>query len=162
MDTLLTCKLESPLGDIVIRGDDAFIYAVSFNETPIQTTEEISDVMHNCKTQLSEYFAGTRKQFDLPLHPVGTNFQSEVWKALIKINYAATASYMDLAKTMGDVKSVRAVGAANGKNPIAIIIPCHRVIGSNSALVGYAGGLWRKQWLLGHEAEHGAGVRKLL
>ena len=95
------------------------------------------------------------------LNPVGTFFQSSVWNQLLEVPYANTASYLDLAKKVGDEKSVRAVGAANGKNPIAIIIPCHRIVGSNNSLVGYAGGLWRKQWLLEHEAQFGLGVLKL-
>ena len=108
--------------------------------------EDISNgIIAECRKQLEEYFAGSRKKFDLKLNPVGTFFQSSVWNQLLEVPYANTASYLDLAKKIGDEKSVRAVGAANGKNPIAIIIPCHRIVGSNNSLVGYAGGLWRLQ-----------------
>lgn len=161
MASLFTSKISTPLGEIAIRGDADFIHEISFEDEPIITSSKSPDVIINCIAQLEAYFTGKRKQFELPLRPAGTLFQSAVWQALLQIPYAATASYMDLAKKMGNEKSVRAVGAANGKNPIAIIIPCHRVIGSNNSLVGYAGGLWRKQWLLEHEAQYGLGVMKL-
>jgi methylated-DNA-[protein]-cysteine S-methyltransferase len=101
--------------------------------------------------QLAEYFNGKRDSFSLTVNPQGTEFQKKVWKSLLKIPYGKTKSYLAQSKTLGDVKAIRAVAAANGKNPIWIIIPCHRVIGTNGSLTGYAGGIWRKKWLLAHE-----------
>jgi methylated-DNA-[protein]-cysteine S-methyltransferase len=115
----------------------------------------------NCIEQLIQYFNGERRQFDLPLHQPGTPFQQEVWNHLLTIPFGKTISYLDLAKMTGDSKATRAVANANGKNNIAIIIPCHRVIGSNRELTGYAGGLWRKKWLLEHEAKIAYGVQTL-
>lgn len=152
---------ESPLGLLEIKGDENAIHSVSFDMLPNGKEEISNGIIAECRKQLEEYFAGSRKKFDLKLNPVGTFFQSSVWNQLLEVPYANTASYLDLAKKIGDEKSVRAVGAANGKNPIAIIIPCHRIVGSNNSLVGYAGGLWRKQWLLEHEAQFGLGVLKL-
>ncbi len=104
-----------------------------------------------CLAQLDEYFRGERRDFTLSLDPEGTDFQKAVWQQLLAIPYGQTVSYLDIARQMGQEKAVRAVGAANGQNPIVIIVPCHRVIGSNGQLTGYGGGLWRKAWLLGHE-----------
>lgn len=104
--------------------------------------------------QIAEYFTGTRKEFDLPLHLVGTDFQKKVWNGLLSIPYGETRSYKQQSIFLGDVKAIRAVGTANGQNGIAIIVPCHRVIGDNGSLVGYGGGLPKKKWLLQHEAKH--------
>ena len=104
--------------------------------------------------QLNEYFEGKRTQFDLQLNPEGTDFQKKVWNLLQTIPYGKTMSYLQLSQQLGDVKAIRAVANANGRNPIWIIIPCHRVIGSNGSLTGYAGGLQRKQWLLDHESPY--------
>ena len=109
------------------------------------------EIIENAIIQLDEYFEGKRFVFDFQLDPQGTEFQRKVWKILNDIPYGQTVSYMDIALTIGDKKSVRAVGTSNGKNPVAIVIPCHRVIGTSGKLVGYAGGLWRKKWLLNHE-----------
>ena len=98
-----------------------------------------------------KYFEGKRNQFDLNLNPAGTDFQKKVWNELLQIPYGKTCSYLDIAKRLGDPKSIRAAATANGKNPLWIVIPCHRVIGSDGSLTGYAGGLWRKKWLLDHE-----------
>ena len=103
--------------------------------------------------QLREYFAGTRQQFDLPLNSSGTAFQQKVWQQLIQIPFGETITYLHMAKRLGNVKSIRAAASANGKNPLAIIIPCHRVVGADGKLTGYAGGLHRKQWLLEHEGK---------
>lgn len=110
--------------------------------------EESSEVIEECKTQLNEYFSGKRESFYLPLLMVGTDFQKKVWDALIKVPYSETSSYLDLSKTMGDVKAIRAVATANGANAIAIIVPCHRIIGFDGSMVGYAGGLSTKKKLL--------------
>lgn len=109
--------------------------------------EELEDVVY----QLQEYFRGERKIFDLVLQPEGTDFQKKVWRALEEIPYGSTVSYLELSRDLGNEKAIRAVAAANGRNPLWIIVPCHRVIGSDGSLTGYAGGLWRKKWLLEHE-----------
>jgi len=161
MSHLITHYFESPLGLLEIKGDENAIHSVSFDREPSSHKETSTNIITECIKQLEEYFSGRRKKFELKLNPVGTFFQSSVWNELLEVPYANTASYLDVAKKVGDEKSVRAVGAANGRNPIAIIIPCHRIVGSNNSLVGYAGGLWRKQWLLEHEAQFGLGVLRL-
>lgn len=145
-------SLHNDLGHLIIRGTEHYITEVSFTDD-LPETENPNEVIQECKRQLTEYFAGNRKEFDLPLLPAGTEFQIDIWNLLQKIPYGKTISYLDLARQFGDVKAIRAVGLANGKNPVAIIIPCHRVIGSNGELTGYAGGLWRKKWLLELEQE---------
>ncbi len=114
-----------------------------------------------CIEQLIQYFNGQRRQFELPLNQPGTPFQQSVWNELQQIPFGKTISYLDLAKRIGDPRATRAVASANGKNHIAIIVPCHRVIGSNRELVGYAGGLWRKKWLLEMEAKVAFGIQTL-
>lgn len=114
-----------------------------------------------CIEQLIQYFNGQRRQFELPLNQSGTPFQQGIWSELQQIPFAKTISYLELARRIGDTKATRAVANANGKNNIAVIVPCHRVIGSNKELVGYAGGLWRKKWLLEHEAKVAYGVQTL-
>jgi len=109
------------------------------------------ELLARTRQELAEYFAGTRTTFDVPLGPPGTPFQRRVWDALRAIAYGTTLSYSDLARRLGDVRATRAVGAANGRNPIPIIVPCHRVVGANGALTGFGGGLDRKRWLLEHE-----------
>lgn len=120
------------------------------DDTPAISTSN-NCVIQNVITQLNEYFLGTLTTFDLPLLPQGTTFQKIVWDELVKIPYGKTTSYLKIAQQINNVKAIRAVGTSNGKNPIAIVIPCHRVIGTNGTLTGYAGGLWRKKWLLEHE-----------
>ena len=112
---------------------------------------EIPSALKEANLQLSEYFEGKRKEFTFKLNPKGTDFQQRVWQALLKIPFGKTTSYLELSKQLGDVKAIRAVAAANGKNPLWVVVPCHRVIGSDGSLTGYAGGLWRKKWLLEHE-----------
>jgi len=112
---------------------------------------EIPPCLQECVRQLEEYFQGQRRAFSLKLLPRGTEFQQRVWAQLLKVPYGSTASYRDIALALGDADAVRAVGSANGKNPISIIIPCHRIIGSDGKLIGYGGGVWRKEWLLRHE-----------
>ncbi|MCB0212904.1 MAG: methylated-DNA--[protein]-cysteine S-methyltransferase [Anaerolineae bacterium] len=126
-----------------------FIEAGAVPEPISQATEP--KILNACLTQLDEYFRGRRDSFELPLEPEGTPFQKAVWQQLLRIPFGQTASYLDIARMVGNAKAVRAVGAANGQNPISVIIPCHRVIGSNGKLTGYGGGLWRKAWLLQHE-----------
>lgn len=150
-----TVHYSSPLGIIQLQEEEEQLTVASFiNDSPITKTEATSSaVLKQAIEQLDEYFAGTRKEFDLPLHPSGTDFQQTVWKELVKIPFAETITYLHMAKRLGNVKSIRAAASANGKNPLAIIIPCHRVVGADGKLTGYAGGLHRKQWLLEHEAK---------
>jgi methylated-DNA-[protein]-cysteine S-methyltransferase len=143
--------LSSPLGMIEIRSSGDFITSVHFVMDEGESSETIPEVLKTCRQQLQEYFAGKRKDFDVPLEPEGTGFQKQVWNELKKIKFGDTITYNTIAKELNNPGSIRAVGAANGSNPVAIILPCHRVIGSNGKLTGYAGGLWRKQWLLEHE-----------
>lgn len=144
--------ISSPIGLLHITGDDEGVQEVTFltDNQPISTI--IPDSLSTCVAQLSEYFDGKREDFDLKLNPQGTEFQRKVWEILLEIPFSKTRSYLEQSKVFGDVKAIRAVASANGKNPIAIIIPCHRVIGSDGSLTGYAGGKWRKQWLLNHES----------
>jgi len=151
--------MDSPLGKLALESDGYSILSVhikSFNEPagdlfPDSGNIEVPDCLNDVKMQLREYFDGVRDSFDLPLSPAGTPFQKKVWTELEHILFGQTISYLELAKRLGDPKVIRAAGSANGKNPIAIVIPCHRVIGSNGDLVGYAGGLENKKWLLDHE-----------
>jgi methylated-DNA-[protein]-cysteine S-methyltransferase len=145
------CIIKTPLGFTKILGDEFGISSVTVLNSEEKVSEIIPEVLDDCVYQLNEYFNGERKQFNLKLNPEGTDFQQTVWMALQTIPYAKTYSYLDLAKKLGDVKAIRAVANANGKNPLWIIIPCHRVIGSDGSLTGYAGGLHRKKWLLDHE-----------
>jgi methylated-DNA-[protein]-cysteine S-methyltransferase len=117
--------------------------------------------MHQCTEELIEYFHGNRRNFTIPVHQDGTDFQKRVWNHLLGIPYGKTISYMDLAKKMGDPKVIRAAASTNGKNKIAIIVPCHRVIGSDRSLTGYSGGMWRKKWLLQQEFKVAHGVQTL-
>ena len=128
------------------------ISSVSILDDTSVGSSEIPEELEEAVYQLREYFEGSRQHFDLELNPHGTEFQLRVWKELKTIPYGKQISYLELSKKLGDIKAIRAVAAANGKNPLWIIIPCHRVIGSNGDLVGYAGGLHRKKWLLNHES----------
>ena len=140
--------LNSPIGFIEIIGNETGLRSVLFSDTLPVDQGVAHPVEMECKKQLDEYFQGKRKTFSLPLDLIGTEFQKKIWNELAKIPFGKTISYMELAMQHGDVKAIRAVGAANGKNPISIIVPCHRVIGAGGELVGYAGGLHRKKWLL--------------
>ncbi|MGM5469225.1 methylated-DNA--[protein]-cysteine S-methyltransferase [Flavobacteriaceae bacterium LMO-SS05] len=148
------CILKTPLGFTKILGDNQGIASI----TVLNTEEKISDTipleLEECVHQLNEYFKGERTDFSLKLNLQGTDFQKRVWNALLNIPFGKTLSYLELSKKLGDVKAIRAVAHANGKNPIWIVVPCHRVIGSDGSLTGYAGGLHRKQWLLEHESPH--------
>lgn len=145
-----TC-IETPLGNAILEGDVMGISKLILTEeAPIPTSIPAPELQEAIE-QLQQYFTGELKEFDLKLNPQGTDFQKKVWQALQNIPYGRTTSYMDLAKKLGDPLAIRAVATANGKNPLWILIPCHRVIGSDGSLTGYAGGLWRKKWLLEHE-----------
>jgi len=153
--TLVRGCVQSPIGTLTIISNGDFITSILFSEDDSAVFPESQDrIILECIAQLNEYFQGGRKTFDLPLNPNGTEFQKRVWGKVIAIPFGETASYGSMANSLGDPKLTRAVGLANGANPIPIIIPCHRVIGSNGSLTGYAGGLDRKRWLLNHEQNH--------
>ncbi len=152
--------VRSPLGTAKIVGDENGISEITIldddeprakSEQTDQISKPIPKQFEEVVSQLSDYFLGKRKDFTFKLNPKGTDFQQKVWQELLNIPYGKTMSYMDLSKKLGDIKAIRAVASANGKNPLWIVIPCHRVIGTNGSLTGYAGGLWRKKWLLEHE-----------
>lgn len=143
--------IKSPVGITVIKGDEEGIAEISVLNDDIPVPDTIPAELKNAVQQLQEYFDGNRTAFDFKMNPKGTDFQKKVWKALLEIPFGTTTSYQALSIKLGDVKAIRAVAAANGKNPLWIVVPCHRVIGSDGSLTGYAGGLWRKKWLLEHE-----------
>lgn len=148
-----TCIINSPIGYTQISGDSDGIAHVTVLNSLEQESTIIPSELKNCVIQLREYFDGARKEFDLKLNPEGTTFQKTIWKLLEQIPFGKTITYLQLSKQFGNVKAIRAVANANGKNPLWIVVPCHRVIGSDGSLTGYAGGLPRKQWLLNHESE---------
>ena len=143
--------IQSPLGTTLIYCDEIGVTKIEVVEEALEISSDIPVQLQDAVLQLQEYFEGKRNHFSFTLHPIGTAFQQKVWDELRNIPYGTTCSYLDVAKKLGDVKAIRAVAAANGKNPLWIVVPCHRVIGSNGSLTGYAGGLWRKKWLLEHE-----------
>ncbi|WP_102794403.1 methylated-DNA--[protein]-cysteine S-methyltransferase [Bowmanella denitrificans] len=142
--------LHSPIGLVEIAATHSGLCAIKFVETQRFDTQP-TRLLDKAVTQLDEYFQGKRRQFELPLAAPGTEFQQQVWRALQTVDFGQTASYAQIARRIGNPAAVRAVGAANGKNPISILVPCHRIIGSNGTLTGYAGGIERKAWLLQHE-----------
>ena len=148
--------VSTPIGTAEITGNEDGVQSISLLDGDIstfpQTTTSIPLPLQECVAQLKEYFSGTRVVFDLKLNPQGTVFQQSVWKELLNIPFGKTRTYLEQTKQIGDPKAIRAVASANGKNPIAIVIPCHRVIGSDGSLTGYASGIWRKKWLLEHES----------
>lgn len=158
-------KIETPLGVMVACATEYGIRSLEFTDQKIikiparysdgfNVIESSNPHLEQLQTELMEYFAGNRKTFEVPIHLMGTPFQEQVWNALMGIPYGATTTYLEQSAKLGNTKSIRAVASANGKNPIAIRIPCHRVIGKNGDLTGYAGGLARKKWLLDHERLH--------
>ena len=148
---LFTGILESPIGLIEVKSTLKEVISVNFVNNRKNSSPNPPTILKRCIEQLGEYFSGTRKKFDIPILLEGTNFQKQVWSELLDISYGKTVSYLHIAQNLGNRKATRAVGSANSRNPIAIIIPCHRVIGSTGKLTGYAGGLERKKWLLDHE-----------
>ena len=157
-------RVSSPVGELVLAASGAALTGVYFPTSrheppPTERAGWVADdgggpegeLLARTREQLAEYFARTRTTFDLPLDAPGTAFQRRVWEALRTIPYGTTPSYSELARRLGDLRATRAVGAANGRNPIPIIVPCHRVVGANGALTGFGGGLDRKRWLLEHE-----------
>ncbi|MFD2602417.1 methylated-DNA--[protein]-cysteine S-methyltransferase [Flavobacterium suzhouense] len=143
--------IKTPLGIALLEGDENGICKIWVLDEELPVTKKIPAPLENAALQLTEYFDGKRNTFDFQLNPQGTDFQKKVWKALLEIPFGKTTSYQELSIKLGDVKAIRAVASANGKNPLWVVVPCHRVIGSDGSLTGYAGGLWRKKWLLEHE-----------
>jgi methylated-DNA-[protein]-cysteine S-methyltransferase len=152
---MTTAYIESPLGLTIIKGDEKGVSQISCLDGvcggPAQDELPRDEPVAQAARQLTEYFAGTRQAFDFLVNAAGTEFQRTVWRALMEVPFGTTQSYMELTRTLGDEKAIRAVAAANGRNPLWIVVPCHRIIGSDGSLTGYAGGLWRKEWLLKHE-----------
>lgn len=154
--------LGSPIGQIKLTADETSVSSILFvfDDTEMEA-ENPNPILLHCKKELSEYFSGKRNNFTVPIRQEGTEFQQKVWSELLKIPYGKTVSYNFVAESLGDKKTIRAVGAANGRNQISIIVPCHRVIGSDGNLTGYAGGMWRKKWLLNHEKEISGGETQI-
>lgn len=149
--------METPLGELEIASSSNHLLSALFVKTEKNVLDKQpvlhSDINEEAKKQLNAFFKKELTQFKLPINPAGTEFQKMVWSELVKIPFGTTISYLTLAKKLGDPNSIRAAASANGKNPITIIIPCHRVIGTDGKLVGYSGDIWRKQWLLNHESK---------
>ncbi|MDB5017085.1 MAG: methylated-DNA--[protein]-cysteine S-methyltransferase [Mucilaginibacter sp.] len=153
---------KTPVGVAKIMEEDNFITSISILDGEHEIHPVESPLLQKAIEQLNAYFAGERKNFDLPIKQSGTVFQQQVWEQLLKIAYGKTVSYLQQSKSMNNPLGIRAIAAANGKNNLWIVVPCHRVIGSDGNLTGYAGGLWRKKWLLEHEARvMGTGQTKL-
>ena len=159
---------QSPLGLLRIGGTDTYISEISFVDhleegdiKPASLHGPVTPIVIQFIEELIQYFQGQRRVFEFPIYQDGTDFQQHVWNELAAIPFGKTISYLELSRRLGDTKAIRAAAAANGKNNIAIVVPCHRVIGSKRDLVGYAGGLWRKKWLLDHETKVMYGVQTL-
>jgi len=165
MTEIFSTYYQSPLGLLKISGTENFITEILFIDNiakPAQNNKKkMPPIMINCIEQLIQYFNGERRVFDFPLNQEGTEFQKRVWNELLGIPYGKTISYLELSRRLGDPKAIRAAASANGKNSISIVVPCHRVIGSKNDLVGYAGGLKRKKWLLDLESKIAHGVQTL-
>ncbi|QFF97548.1 methylated-DNA--[protein]-cysteine S-methyltransferase [Psychrobacillus glaciei] len=154
MSKTFQADYSTPIGVLEIIGTEEAIISIMFSDQDVVThllTKDTPVVLQNCYHEMDEYFKGERHEFSFSYINTGTEFQKSVWNALTTIPYAETGSYKDIAVSIRKENAVRAVGSANGKNKLSIVIPCHRIIGSNGKLTGYAGGLWRKEWLLAHE-----------
>ena len=160
---MIYATVDSPIGELLLSGDGTALTGLWMEpHSPRPEWRHDPAGLAESAAQLAAYFAGERTDFDLPLAPPGTEFQQRVWRLLLEIPYGETTTYGALAQRLGNPRTVRAVGLANGRNPISIVVPCHRVIGANGTLVGYGGGLERKRTLLAHEAEVRAGFRATL
>ncbi|WP_235643578.1 methylated-DNA--[protein]-cysteine S-methyltransferase [[Flexibacter] sp. ATCC 35208] len=149
----------TPVGSLLIIGTNKAINALSIRDNdktdlPVLSKTELPDVFVQCVAEMDAYFAGSQKGFTFPIAQEGTPFQQSVWDRLLTIPYGQTTTYLKLAKDLNNPKAIRAVGSTNGRNQLWVVVPCHRVIGSNGTLTGYAGGIWRKKWLLEHETKH--------
>ena len=162
MQELFSTYYQSPVGLLHITSSPDYISSINFIdnlENPVP--QNPCPIIILCVEQLIQYFNGERRKFEFPIHQTGTPFQEKVWDELLGIPFGKTISYLELARRVGDTKVIRAAASANGKNNVAIVVPCHRVIGSNNEMVGYGGGLWRKKWLLDHETKVLYGVQTL-
>lgn len=164
-DTFVT-YYQSPVGLLRISGTEHYISEISFIDTTDHLSgntskEQLPPMAIQATEELIQYFHGNRRVFDFPINQSGTDFQLKVWHELMNIPFGKTVSYLEIARRLGDPKVIRAAASANGRNNVVIAVPCHRVIGSNSDLVGYGGGLWRKRWLLEHENKIAHGVQTL-
>ncbi|WP_148863673.1 methylated-DNA--[protein]-cysteine S-methyltransferase [Marinobacter fonticola] len=158
--TIFYCRIPSAIGELLLTGDGTSLTRIymqkqKYGSGVAPDWQRDASLFKEAKRQLDAYFAGELTQFDLPLAPAGTEFQQTVWHMLLDIPYGGTLSYGELARRLGSPKLTRAVGAANGRNPLSIVVPCHRVIGADGSLTGYGGGVERKRWLLAHEASNG-------
>ena len=149
------CFFKTPIGTARIVGNQEGISEISVLNEEADSTQLVPEVLLECVKQLSEYFEGERKDFSIKINPKGTDFQKTVWDELLNIPFGKRTTYMKQTLKLGNEKAIRAVASANGKNPIWIVIPCHRVVGTDGSLTGYASGLWRKKWLLEHENPSG-------
>ena len=158
MPTILYNYLQSPLGKIELSSNENAILSCKFFDkigiTKNENKSTDSDLFNETKKQLTAYFNSDLKDFNLPLQFIGSDFQKKIWTELLTINFGKTISYLQMAKNLGNYKCIRAAASANGKNPFAIIVPCHRVVGTDGSLTGYSGDLWRKEWLLNHEQKN--------
>lgn len=154
MEKYFTNYIDSPVGWLKIKTDEFLLLEIKFVDKEGISEKDQPEILNQTIKQLTEYFQGNRKEFNLNINPSGTDFQKKTWIFVSKIPFGETATYLEIAKQTGSNKNTRAVGTSNGKNPIPIIIPCHRIIGSNGKLTGYAGGIERKRWLLQHELIH--------
>lgn len=150
MEKIFRGSYQSPIGLIEVSGTEKAITSVGFSEH--KRAGEPCPLIETCIMQLDEYFKGKRMEFNVPLSPEGTPFQNKVWRALMDIPFGHTVNYQEIASAIHQERACRAVGSANGRNPVFLLIPCHRVIGKDGSLTGYSGGLWRKEWLLKHES----------
>jgi methylated-DNA-[protein]-cysteine S-methyltransferase len=165
-EELFSTYYQSPIGLLRITGAEQYIREIIFIDSIEKPPgdphrKKYAPILIQCIEQLIQYFHAERRSFDFPVHQAGTEFQKRVWDELIGIPFGKTISYLELSRRLGDAKAIRAAASANGKNNVAIAVPCHRVIGSKNDLVGYAGGIWRKKWLLEHEAKISYGVQTL-
>jgi methylated-DNA-[protein]-cysteine S-methyltransferase len=159
MTTTVYSLLDSPIGELLLTGDGKFVTGIWMQShrsewKRTKTLRRDDGALADARKQLTEYFNGERSDFDFPLAPEGTSFQRKVWNALCDIPYGETISYGELARRIGQPTAARAVGLANGSNPLPIVVPCHRVIGADGSLTGFGGGIERKRWLLAHEKRH--------
>ncbi len=153
MENIFKTTVQTPIGYLELTTDHDYLLSVTFTDNYLQPSGYQPNILMETAKQIGEYFRGIRKVFNLNLQPAGTDFQIKVWEQVMKVPFGETVSYLEIAKQTGSKNNTRAVGMANGKNPIPIIIPCHRIIGLNGKLTGYAGGLDRKKWLLNHELQ---------
>ncbi|HEX8023332.1 methylated-DNA--[protein]-cysteine S-methyltransferase [Mucilaginibacter sp.] len=152
----------TPVGIARITEEDGFIASVSIRDEDYEIEPAATELLQTAIDQLNEYFAGTRKEFTFPIKQEGSDFQQQVWDELLRIPYGATITYAQQSNQMNNPLAIRAIASANGRNHLWVVVPCHRVIGSDGSLTGYAGGVWRKKWLLEHEAKvSGVGQTRL-